>query len=304
MGGFEIECVQRANAVLGEGPVWDARSGNLFWLDIRRGEIYRHHLATGEQTGRWVLPARAGCLALTEDERTLVVTAGGSLFRLDLAGGNLAPIAAPEATRPLFRFNDGAVDRAGRLWVGSMIDDFHQGEAFRDGRLYRVDPDGAVTCFGDDYRLPNGIGWSPDGTRMYLSDTVAGITFVFDYEEASGIPSNRRVLIEHDPTDGYPDGLAVDAEGRIWSAMWDGWCIKVYEADGGLADRIAMPVRRPSSLAFAGAALDEVVVTSATVDFVSEDYRRSPEAGGLFRFRPGVHGQAPNHVALHRERAA
>lgn len=298
MGERAVECVQQANAVLGEGPVWDERGGNLFWLDIRRGEIYRHHVASGRQTGRWVLPARAGCLALTDDANRLVVTAGGAIHWLDLETGALAPIAAPESERPRYRFNDGAVDPAGRLWLGSMIDDFHAPERFEGGRIYRVEKDGGVTKLDEDYCLPNGIGWSPDGASMYLNDTVALTTHAFDYDVATGAASSRRPLVLHDGRNGFPDGLAIDAEGNIWSAMWDGWCIEVHGPDGRFLDRIAMPVRRPSSLAFAGEHLDEILVTSATVDFTSSDYRASPQAGGLFRFRPGARGLTANRFGV------
>jgi len=294
MGERAVECVQQANAVLGEGPVWDERSGSLFWLDIRRGEIYQHHLASGTQTGRWVLPERTGCLALTDDPNRLVVTAGGAIHWLDLETGALASIVAPEAERPLYRFNDGAVDPAGRLWLGSMIDDFHAQDRFEGGRVYCIDGDGGVTTLHEDYCLPNGIGWSPDGAEMYLNDTVALTTYAFDYDVATGTASARRRLVHHDGRNGFPDGLAVDADGNIWSAMWDGWCVEVHGPDGRFLDRFAMSVRRPSSLAFAGDQLDEILVTSATVDFTSSDYRASPQAGGLFRFRAGVRGLSTN----------
>ena len=290
----EIQCVHQSNAILGEGPIWDWRSGDLFWLDIRRQHIYRFNLALARQTGQWVLPERVGCIALTRDARVLAVATGMTVSLLQLDTGTVQPFAAPKQAGTGYRLNDGAVDARGRFWVGSMIDDYYAPERFTGARLFRIDPDGRAEDMGLDLKLPNGIGWSPDSTKMYLNDTADLTTYVFDFDADSGRLSGRNVLIQHDGLHGMPDGMAIDTDGNIWTAQWDGWCVQQYSPSGALLQTVSTPVKRPSSVAFCGDALDVLMFTSATVGFRTYDYLKSPDAGGLFRLNPGVSGRREN----------
>ena len=294
----EIQCIHQCNAVLGEGPIWDWRSGDLFWLDIRRQRICRFNLALARQTGQWVLPERVGCVALTTDARVLAVANGMTVSLLQLETGALQPFAAPRQAGTIYRLNDGAVDARGRFWINSMIDDYYSPEKFTGGRLFRIDPDGCAKDMGLDLKLPNGIGWSPDNSKMYLNDTVDLATYVFDFDAESGLLSGQNVLIRHDGSHGMPDGMAVDADGNIWIAEWDGWCIQQFSPSGALLQTVSTPVRRPSSVAFCGEALGVLMFTSATVDFKTCDYLESPDAGGLFRLNPGVSGRRENLFSL------
>ncbi|MCC0022839.1 MAG: SMP-30/gluconolactonase/LRE family protein [Hyphomicrobiaceae bacterium] len=292
-----VECIQQANAILGEGPLWDWRTGDLFWIDIRRQQIFRHNLKTGRQTGQWATSERIGCVALTSQPDTLLVAAGLTVSQMDLATGDFTLLADLSAGRPGQRFNDGKVDAAGRLWVGTMLDDFLGPERFDGGGLHRIDPDGTVTYFGE-YLLPNGIGWTTDNKSMIFSDTVAASTYAFDFDVAAGTATNRRTIHRFEPEDGGPDGLTIDADDNIWSAMWDGWCLIKLSQEGEELERIQMPVRRPSSVTFGGENLDQMLITSATVDFTSADYLKSPQAGGLFAMRCGVTGKRENLFGL------
>lgn len=296
-GGFA--CIQQANAILGEGPVWDWRSGDLFWVDIRRRHVFRHHLASGRQTGQWVFPDRVGCVALTDDPTRTLVAAGLKIYLLTLDGGAQVVVADLSEGRELQRFNDGEVDSKGRLWVGTMLDDFHQPEAFVGGRLHRIDPDGTVTTFDEfDFALPNGIGWSPDDTRMYVNDSAARLTYVFDFDADVGEPTNRRVFYSASEGEGLPDGMSVDSDGNVWCAMWDGWGLIKLSPQGVPLERFSLPVRRPSSATFCGDALDQLAITSATVDFTSDDFARNPQSGGLFSMTAEVAGRRPNLFRL------
>jgi sugar lactone lactonase YvrE len=293
----KVECIQQANAILGEGPVWDWRSGDLFWIDIRRMQLFRRSIATGMQTGQWAFAERIGFVALTQRPGWVVVGVGLEVLLLELDTGRSYVLAGLDAGRSGHRINDASVDPRGRLWVGTMMDDFYNPATFTEGRLYRVDPDGTTSLHGG-FLLPNGIGWSPDGTRMYLNDSVARTTYAFDFDALAGTIRNQRKFFEAAPDSGLPDGLSVDAEGNVWSAMWDGWAILKVAPDGGLLARHDMSVRRPSSATFGGPALDQLFITSATVGFTSADYARSPLAGGLFQMPAGCTGQRANLFAL------
>lgn len=296
----QVDCIQQANAILGEGPVWDWRTGEVYWVDIRRMQVFRHDLASGTQTGQWAFQERVGFVALTTQPDWLVVGAGLRLVLVNAKTGAVSEFADLDAGRTGHRINDAAVDAAGRLWVGTMMDDFFSPDEFVDGRLYRVEADGRVSRHGE-YLLPNGIGWSPDTTTMYINDSVARATYALDFDLADGIVSNRRTIFSAGPDEGLPDGLSVDADGNIWCAMWDGWAILKLSPDGAVLERHNMPVRRPSSATFGGSDLDRLLITSATVGFSSRDYAGSPLAGGLFQMPAGCIGQKANLFSLSSE---
>lgn len=290
----------QANATLAEGPVWDARRGCLYWVDIRRCRISRLDPAAGRQTGVWITPARVGCLGLTRDPAVLVVAAGGEVALLDLDVGRWTPVARLPIEVPRCRANDGRVDSRGRLWVGTMIDDIHRPERFTGGALFRVDPDGRVSTHLADCELPNGLGWSPDDRTLYFNDTTTAATWAFDFDAGAGTIANRRRLYDHRDGAGLPDGLSVDGTGAVWSAQWDGWNLRRISADGRLLAEYPMPVRRPTSAAFFGPGLDRIAVTSATVDFTTQDYLDSPDAGSLLAMPAplGARGQDEHHFAI------
>jgi sugar lactone lactonase YvrE len=285
----------QANATLAEGPIWDGRAGCLYWVDIRRCRVSRFDAAMGRQTGVWITPARAGCIGLTRDPGRLIVAAGAEVALLTLGSGAWDVIAKLPIDAPRYRANDGRVDSSGRFWVGTMIDDIHRPTSFDGGALFRIDKNGSVTRTLDGCELPNGIGWSPDDSRMYLNDTTTAKTWQFAFDSLTGSLSDRQVFFDHSSGAGFPDGLSVDATGAVWSAQWDGWNVRRIAPDGKLLAEFPMPVRRPSSASFFGPVLDQMVVTSATVDFTSCDYRQSPDAGSLFAMpTPGITGQPEN----------
>jgi sugar lactone lactonase YvrE len=152
--------------------------------------------------------------------------------------------------------NDAKCDPAGRFWAGSTALDFETGR----GALHVLRPDWSTDVVWDGFALPNGMGWSPDSHAFYLADSVAHAIYAFDFDVASGTPSAQRTLIEFTEADGMPDGLCVDTDGCLWVAMWGGARVLRISPAGDVLGSIAMPVRQPSSCAFAG---DLLCVTSA-----------------------------------------
>lgn len=294
-GDGSVEILFQANSVLGEGPIWDDRVQVLYWVDIRQRRISRFDPALGRQTGVWIVPDRVGCLGLTGDPGRLIVGAGTEVFFLDLGSGRMAPLASLPIHRDQYRINDGRVDAAGRLWIGTMIDDIHAPEAYSGGQLFRVDCSGAVWATPDEFELPNGIVWSHDGDAMLINDTTACITYRYDFDVDTGELSSRAVFFDHSARDGFPDGLSIDTEGCLWSSQWDGWNIRRISPKAELLAEFRMPVRRPSSATFFGSGLDSIAITSATVDFSTEDFLLSPDAGSIFSmFAQGATGRPEN----------
>lgn len=283
MSAPEVTCVLPAAAALGEGAVWSVRDGVLWWVDILAPALHCFDPATGDDRA-WPMPEPIGCVALGGDGRTLVALASG-LSWFEPATGYLELGARIEADIVTSRLNDGRCDHQGRLWVGSM--DSRPGPL---GSLYRCNPGAKAHRMLGDITVPNALAFSPDGQTMYFSDTPTRRIRAFDLDPATGDLSNGRVFAT--VIRGAPDGATVDAEGGLWVACWDDACLQRYRPDGALDAEIAMPVPRPTCLAFGGPDLGTLYATSARTGLDPAALARAPLSGGVFALRPGVAGRA------------
>jgi sugar lactone lactonase YvrE len=264
-------------AGLGEGALWDWRGGLLISVDILVGRVLVSDPADGST--RSVEVGQPVSAALLRGERELLLAVRDGFMSLDLGTNATAGLVEVEADRPGNRMNDGACDARGRCFAGTMAFDTAPGA----GSLYRLDPDLSVHTLVDGLSISNGIGWSPSGHLMYHIDTPTLGIDTCDFDEATGLPSERRRLVDTDPAWGSPDGLAVDAEGGIWVAFWDGSAVRRFDPTGTLTAAIELPAPRPTRPAFGGADLDQLYVTTA--------------AGPIFVLEPGVRGLPANVFA-------
>lgn len=281
----DVTLVADARAVLGEGPLWDAERGCLTWVDIDRGALHRFDGREDRVVRVFEAPLGAACLGAGG---SMVVGLGMDVLELREApdgGGELRHLA--RATRGE-RINDGTCDARGRFFFGTKSAE--PGGA----ALYRLDPDGSLATVLEDATISNGIDWSPDGALMYYVDTPVRTIDAFDYDDATGALSGRRRFASFDGVEGSPDGLTVDRDGRVWVAMCHGAAVRCYEPDGALAEVISLPVKKVTSLAFGGPALDQLYITTGSWDFSAREWQEQPQAGGLFRCRPGVTGRPPS----------
>jgi len=264
--------------------VWDERNGCLYVVDITQGDVLRFDPATGDATTVVHVDGTVGAVALTAEGGLLL----GAGTQLVLDGSVVAAIGDAEGVR----FNDGAVDAAGRFWIGTMALEESPG----GGTLYQSDGHGMTPMLAP-VSISNGIDWSLDGTQMYYVDSTAQRIDVFAFDVTTGSISDRRAFAEIDPVDGAPDGLTVDAEGHVWLALWDGWALRRYRPDGTLERVVDLPVSRVTSCAFGGDDLGDLYVTSASKGLSDAELRAQPHAGALFVFRPGVAGRPANRYA-------
>jgi sugar lactone lactonase YvrE len=278
-------CIADVKAVLGEGPVWVEREGALYWVDIKGYKVFRYTIGGGVLK-TWNTPYRVCSLAPRSEGGFIAGTEDG-FSRVDLAEDRFIPLANPEPDRMTNRFNDGKLDRRGRFWAGTMDND----EKAATGALYRFDPNGKWQRLDDGYKVTNGPAFNPDGRLMYHNDSGRQITYLFDLDEA-GQATNRRTFLQFGEGDGYPDGMTVDAEGCLWIAFWDGWCVRRFSPDGERLAELKLPVQRPTSCAFGGPDLDRLFVTSASIGLSDAEKTSQPQAGGLFLLDPGTRGLA------------
>ena len=138
--------------------------------------------------------------------------------------------------------------------------------------------------------VSNGLGWSPDDRIMYFTDSGRGVIYAFDFDVDTGDIDNRRDFVRVAPADGLPDGLAVDAEGFVWGAHWNGWRITRYDPDGRIDRVVDLPVPQVTSLAFGGDSLDQMFVTTARLGLTENQLKEAPLSGGLFMIDAGVTG--------------
>jgi sugar lactone lactonase YvrE/DNA-binding IclR family transcriptional regulator len=279
-----LDCVLAWGAHLGEGPFWDVREKRLYWVDILAPSVFRFDPATGRneerRTGKLVsavVPcAGGGLVALTQN----------GVERFDFDNGGFSAIVDPEASLPENRFNDGKCDAAGRLWAGSMALD----ATTPSGRLYRIGTGGACTEMDRGFIVSNGLDWAPDGKTFYFADSRAGTIFAYAFDATRGDLGGKRIFASVPPEDGRPDGLAVDADGTVWCALWDGWRIRGYRPDGSVLTDLTLPTPRPTSIAFGGEDLKTLFITSARVRLPSRTLAEAPLSGGLFALRMDVPG--------------
>jgi sugar lactone lactonase YvrE len=264
-------------AVLGEGPVWDSRTGTLYWVDIAAGTVFAQSPGHDARPAAVDVGAQVGCVGLTDDQHVLVAGLRTGWHLLDLRTGELTFLAAPEADRPECRFNDGAVDPAGRFWTGSLEDT----ESKPVGRLYRLDGDGRYVTIDEGFYCSNGIDWSPDGRWMYFVDSVDRKVYRYAYDVESGAVAGRQVFADTSSMQGIPDGLRVDAAGDVWCAFWDGAQLTRFTPGGAVAEVVAMPVLRPTSIAFGGPDLSTMYITSASIDLTDDQLAQWPLSGSV-----------------------
>lgn len=280
----KVRCAIPYSAFLGEGPYWLAGMQSLLWVDILSPSVNLSNITTsdtratplGELVGMVVPRRRGGYVAATQ-----------SGFRsLDLQNGQMAALASPIGGMQGRRFNDGKCDSAGRLWAGTLALDASPDR----GSLYRLDPDGSLHEIENGFHICNGLGWSPDNRRFYLADSGRRTIYAYDYDLASGQISNKTVFATFEASEGTPDGLAIDAEGHLWCAMWDGWAIKRFTPDGQLDKTIDLPLPRPTSCAFGGDDLKTLYITSARIRLSATQIAAAPLSGSILSIQVDVPG--------------
>lgn len=280
-----VQLLLDAGALLGESPFWHAAEARLYWVDIEGRKIHRTDPASGADEVM-DLAEQVGCIAPRASGGLVTALENGCAL---IGSWGAAPRAfgpAVLADKPEQRFNDGRVDAAGRLWVGSLTSD----KPRRDATLYRLDPDGSLTEIFGGLTTSNGAAFSPDGLTFYHADTPTHAIRAYDFDPAAGALSGGRIFHQFEPGNGRPDGAAVDAEGCYWSALWDGWRIVRLSPAGELLQTIDLPVQRPTMIAFGGTDMRTAFVTSAGKNLTDEERKAQPHAGGVFTFRVDVPG--------------
>jgi sugar lactone lactonase YvrE len=283
---------------LGEGPVWCPREQALWWIDVQQPSLWKWTHATGA-TEHWSLPKPPANISILADGGVLIFfRTRAAVFREGKPELEWLDLSALELGDE--RFNDGKVDRLGRLWVGTL----DRTVSRPLGRLYRMDAKASFHVVDVGFPLSNGIGWSPDNRTMYFAETHERRIYRYEFDLATGSATNRQVLVQQPEGPGGPDGLTVDAEGGIWCALFERGRVNRYLPSGELDVSIEMPVSQPTSCTIGGPALRTLYITSARFGLSEEELAREPRAGSLFALEIVQRGLVAERCTLSRDQGA
>lgn len=268
--------VWNGRCVLGEGLVWDAGRKVLWFVDIKGGKLHRHDPATGETRG-WSVPGGMLTTVDVASDGRLIGATRSALVQINVGDPegilDLDHLSHPPQWHERLRFNDGAFAPDGAFWAGFM--DADEEEAI--GGWWRFGPDGTVTGLGGDVKVANGPAFDAANGRTYLTDSARGTVWVMDGWTPEAFEA-RRVFRQFDgDRDGYPDGMTVDGQGRVWIAFWDGARVQAFHPDGSDGPVIETLALRPTKPALVGG---QLFATSASIDLNRD---RDLGDGGLFR---------------------
>ena len=261
-----------------EVPLWHPQQQCLYWTDIPQGKIFRYYSQTGTHEQIYTGEPVGGMTIQTDGSLLLFKTKGTIELWQE---GKIIPLITEIPEERETRFNDAIADPRGRVFSGTMA------TPDRPGHLYRLDTDGSLHLILEGLTIPNGMGFTPDGKFLYLTDSDSRTIYRFAYDIETGNLSDRQIFLVTPEGEGVPDGLTVDAEGYIWSARWDGSHLFRYTPEGEEVLRISFPALKVSSVTFGGSDYGKIYVTTAG------GYDRSTEgegAGAVFCLETGIKG--------------
>ncbi|XP_077986233.1 regucalcin-like [Glandiceps talaboti] len=271
--------------VLIEGPHWDDDTQTLLFVNIHGPSVHRWNPATNEHHKVVLKDVTTVGTIVPDKYGGLVVSADRNIARLDFDSGELTVLAKVDTHKPRNMINDGKCDAAGRFWIGTVGPPqpavmFERNQ----GSLYSVESDHNVVSHCNDISLSNGLAWSNDNKLMYYIDSFTNRVDVFDFDLDYGVISNRRTCVNIPESEGLPDGMTMDSEGKLWVAMFYGsQVIRIDPGTGTILRRVKFPAKGITSCCFGGANLDELYVTSASYGFSEEELASQPLAGSLFK---------------------
>lgn len=250
-----------------EGPAYFPALRSLVWSDIPNDRLLRWDEATGE-TG--VLRHPAGYTnGNTVDRQGRLVSCehGGRRVSRTEHDGSVTTLADRFEGKRFNSPNDVVVKSDGSIWFTDPaygIDSDYEGHKSESEigacHVYRIDPaTGACRIVAADFDRPNGIAFSPDERRLYVSDTGRPRHMrVFDVA-ADGTLSGGEVFAT--PTSGAFDGFRLDDAGRVWTSAGDG--VHCYDPDGTLIGKVLVP-ERVANVVFGGGKRNRLFVCATT----------------------------------------
>lgn len=275
----------QTNAALGEGAFWNYEDQELYWVDIEGKKLHIFN-PLKNQNRTFPVPSRIGTVVPVNNQ-TAVIALEDGIYIINTQDGSIKLLSDVEANMPQNRFNDGKCDPNGNLWVGSM----HFEQSSPQANLYKVDGNGDYTVMLDSVTISNGIVWTSDKKMMFYIDTPTKKIKAFDFDAEKSTITNERTAAEVEESLGFPDGMAIDENNNLWVGMWNGNSVLCFDPKTGkVIDKIEVPAHNVTSCAFGGENLDQLYITTASIDMTDDEKEKFPLAGSIFVAVPGVKG--------------
>lgn len=242
---FEMRVQPSGRSMLAESPVWDAETGDWWWVDIPGRQILRRP-GESDEVETWDTPEETGFIVLTDQGPAAGMETG--IYAFDPRWARFDRMVAFDD--PGCRFNDATVDATGRLWASTM----HKAAEPGRGRLHCVGPGLNLHMVSDGLTIPNGLAHDTAGGRLFWSDSYPEVQTIWTapLDLTTSALGAATVFAKTTDLPGRPDGAAMDADGNYWIAAVDGCEIYVFSADGTLAHRHKAPVQFPTKIGFGG----------------------------------------------------
>lgn len=262
------------NNSLGECILWQPEEQCLWWTDIQSCRLFRYQASSGV-IDRWSTPERLCAFGFIENSDDFIAAFESGLAIYSPFNGQLEWLARPVKDYQQ-RFNDGRVDRQGRFWSGTMME--NAADESDSASLYCLDRN---VCAKREtgIEISNSLCWSPDGDVMYFADSPKQQIYAYNF--AAGALSNRRTFATT-KGEAAPDGSTVDAEGYLWNAQWGGRQVVRYTPAGEIDKVLKLPVSQPTCVAFGGPELNWLCVSTARLGLSARQLQEQPEAGNVF----------------------
>jgi sugar lactone lactonase YvrE len=292
-------------STLGESPWWHPQEQMLYWADIAGFQLHRMNVFTSEvQT--WRMPSEPGCFAPAQSGG-FIIALRERIVRAQAWGGELQTLQCFDHDAKTTRANDGKCDPSGRFWAGTMFEPRTSQEA----KLWSYSAAERLQLKQGNAVVANCLAFSPNVNTLYWADTPQHTIWAWDFDVMPGAINNQRIFKQFPakpagwqsglPNNGgylgRPDGAAVDTQGNLWVAMFEGKRILQIAPSGETLQDIETPVLCCTMPAFGGDDLQTLYLTTARHNRSEAELAREPTLGCVFSMRVNVAGLPVNFYA-------
>ncbi|RPK14835.1 SMP-30/gluconolactonase/LRE family protein [Priestia endophytica] len=294
---------EHVHSKFGEGPLWDQEMERLFWVDIMDKRIQVYYPKTNQEES-YKLPNPPMALVKYSKHELIVIMQDG-FYLYNLQKQTLQEILKPEGLNEKLLLNDSKCDPQGRIWVGSVNDDFRlfkekenaPNTEFKGNiaSLYRLNRNLDIKLAKEKVTLSNGLDWDPVRNLMYYIDSATQSVFQFQYDPFTGQISKEDIVYTFEESDGLPDGMTIDQDGMLWVALFKGGVVaKVNPFEKKWVDSITLPTRNVTSCVFGGEDLKTLYITTAAELPTEYEENQYTLGGCLFSVKLEVGGYQTN----------
>jgi len=281
--------LHQSQCILGESPYWHAARKSFFWVDIEKGELYEFQV-TFKKTTKRKFNQRLS-LVIEGQGEYLILALDRKIARYDLETEKLSWLTEVEEDQSLHRFNDGACDADGRLWIGTMSTKFTP----ESGALYKITAELNPEKMLNKITISNGMAWTSNNETFYYIDSPTQEVRAYQFDLGTGEINFDRTVIRVPKEWGTPDGMSMDQEGKLWVAHYGGFGVYCWDPENGeLLKKIVLPAPNVTSCVFGGENLDHLFITTAKENLTEAQLQAYPQSGDVFLVKTNTQGFLPN----------